>query len=108
MPAALHQSPERLAEVALGHHVVGERVENLVGVEGWDRLGAVPTRVPGGASEQPVACGGYGGRRLQIAGIRGESGRHRVAGNGPTVAPHHRPSPVIGGRRCRPSRSGPC
>ena len=32
-PAALHEPPERLGEVALGHDVVGERVEDLVGVE---------------------------------------------------------------------------
>ena len=47
-PAALHQPPEGLAEVALGHHVVGEGVEDLVGVERRDRLGAVPAGVARG------------------------------------------------------------
>ena len=32
-PAALHQPAERLGQVALGHHVVGERIEDLVGLE---------------------------------------------------------------------------
>ena len=35
-PAAVHQPAERLGEVALGHDVVGERVEDLVGVEVGD------------------------------------------------------------------------
>ena len=56
-PAALHQPAERLAEVALGHDVVGERVEDLVGVEGRDRLRAVPARVSGGPSEERIATG---------------------------------------------------
>ena len=37
-PAPLHQPPEGLLEVALGHHVVGQRIQDLVGVEvrdGW-------------------------------------------------------------------------
>ena len=35
-PAALHQPAQRLRQVALGHDVVGERVDDLVGIEVGD------------------------------------------------------------------------
>ena len=41
-PAAVHQAAERLGQVALGHDVVGEGIEDLVGVEVGDMLAAVP------------------------------------------------------------------
>ena len=50
-PAAVHQAAERLGEVALGHHVVGERVDDLVRVEVGDLLRPVPGRVAGGPGE---------------------------------------------------------
>ena len=58
-PAALDETPQRLPEVALGHHVLGERVEDLVGLEIHDRLRAVPARVASPSGERPV-----GGRGL--------------------------------------------
>ena len=51
-PAAVHQAAERLGEVALGHHVVGERVDDVVGVEVGDLLRPVPGRVAGRAGER--------------------------------------------------------
>ncbi len=77
-PAAIHQPTEGLGHVALGHHVVGERVEDLVGLEVGHLLAAVPGR---------VACrpGERIGRRLtalrrdarpQVPRIRGVRG-HR-------------------------------
>ena len=44
-PAAVHQPPQGLGEVALGHDVVGERVEDLVRGEVGDLLAAVPRRI---------------------------------------------------------------
>ncbi|MDO8484504.1 MAG: hypothetical protein Q7S35_06120 [Candidatus Limnocylindrales bacterium] len=41
-PAALHQASERLGQIPLGHHVIGERIENLVRIEIGDPLRAVP------------------------------------------------------------------
>ena len=86
-PAALHQPAERLAEVALGHDVVGQRVEDLVGVEGRDRLGAVPARVAGGPGEQRVAAARSPrpARAAEVARVRAEAAssaaRGRVAGH---------------------------
>ena len=51
-PAALHQAAQRLGEVALGHDVVGQRLEDLVGVEVGDLLAAVPARVAGTTGER--------------------------------------------------------
>ena len=45
-PATVHQPAERLGQVALGHDVVGERIEDLVRLEVGDLLAAVPGRVP--------------------------------------------------------------
>ena len=61
-PAALDEPPQRLADVALGHHVLGERVEDLVRLEVHDRLRAVPARVASLPGERPV-----GVRRLSPA-----------------------------------------
>lgn len=53
-PAPLAQPPQRGLDVALGHHVVGQRVEDLVRVQVGQRLAAVPGRVAGRPVEQPV------------------------------------------------------
>ncbi len=99
-PAALHQAAKRLGEVAFGHDVVRERVDDLVGVEGRNRLGAVPASVAGGTGEERVARGGARGGGLEVAWIRG-------------VARGHRPAQVWAGvwadsRRCRRFGAGPC
>ena len=52
-PAALHQPAEGLGEIALGHDVVRELVEDLVRVEVGDLLAAVPARVARTAREGP-------------------------------------------------------
>ena len=81
-PAAFHQAAERLGQVALGHHVVGERVEDLVGVEVGDMLAAVPGGVARRAGQRVGgrlrAARRTGARRIrpQIARIRGVRG-HR-------------------------------
>ena len=65
-PAALHQPAKRLGQVALGHDVVGQGVEDLIGIEVGDLLAAVPARVAGaprervgvvGAARRPAAVG---------------------------------------------------
>ena len=82
-PAAVHQPPERLGEVALGHDVVGERIEDLVGLEVGHLLAAVPGRVAGRPGERvggrlspphrrPRACA----FRRQVPRVRGVGG-HR-------------------------------
>ena len=43
-PAALDQAAQGLGDIALGHDVVGEGVEDLVGVEVGDLLASVPAR----------------------------------------------------------------
>ncbi len=101
-PAALHQPSQGLGEVALGHDVVGHRVEDLVRVEVGDLLAAVPAREPGlpgqrdlgGAARRRRGRRGRAGVRPQVGGIRREGG-------------HRRAARVIGGRR-RPRRSAPC
>ena len=83
-PAALHQPAERLGEVALGHDVVGERAQDLVGVEVGDLLAAVPGRVACRPGERVRAGGRAASERRpgplrlrpQIAWIRGVGG-HR-------------------------------
>ncbi len=82
-PAPIHQSPERLGEVALGHDVVRERVEDLVGLEVGHVLAAVPGRVAGSARERiggrlPPSHRRPGPRALrpQVPRIRGVR-RHR-------------------------------
>ncbi len=44
-PATIHQPSERLGDVAFGHHVVGERIEDLVRREVGHLLAAVPGRI---------------------------------------------------------------
>ena len=51
-PATLHQPAQCLGEIAVGHDVVRERVEDLVGVEVGDLLAAVPARVAGAPGER--------------------------------------------------------
>ena len=50
-PAAVHQPAQGLGEVALGHDVVGKRIEDLVGREVGDVLAAVPRRIAGARRE---------------------------------------------------------
>ena len=77
-PAAFHQPAERLGEVALGHDVVGQRIEDLVRVEVGDDLAAVPARVarrPGDRLGRRVAAPA-GDVRPQVPRVRGVRG-HR-------------------------------
>ena len=82
-PAAVHQAAERLGQVALGHDVVGEGIEDLVGLEVRDMLAAVPGGIARRAGQR-VGRGlataerrtGARGIRPQIAWIRGVRG-HR-------------------------------
>ena len=69
-PAALHQPSERLGDVALGHHVVGEGVEDLVGIEVGDELAAVPARIPGRAGQRVGAPSAAGPTPLRRAAAR--------------------------------------
>ena len=88
-PAALHQPAQGLGQVALGHDVVGHRVEDLVRVEVGDLLAAVPAREPGlpgegdlgGAARRRGGWRGRAGARPQVGGVRGEGG-HRRRGSG--------------------------
>ena len=100
-PATLHQPPECLREIALGHDVVGEGIEDLVGVERRDRLGPVPSGIARGASEQRVAGRRASRGRLEVSRIR-RVGRHRPQPRVVTGV-----NPVIAGRPCRPP-SDPC
>jgi hypothetical protein len=76
-PAALHQPPQRLGEVALGHDVIGERVEDLVGVERRDRLRSIPAGVARCAGEERVAAGDPPAGGPQVTRIRREAGHRR-------------------------------
>ena len=91
-PAALHQAAERLGEVALGHHVVGERVQDLVGIEVRRPAGAVPAGVPGAARQGRAVRGAVAEAGREVARVRRVGGHALV---------------VIGGRRSRPRRA-PC
>src|SRR6185295_18436803 len=111
-PAAVHQPPERLRQVAFRHHVVGEGVEDLVGLEIRDVLRSVPPRVArrtrqriGGGRGVARARSTRAGRPAgpfelgpQIARIRGVRG-HRWY----TTPPGTR-SLLSRRARCRPSR----
>ena len=96
-PASVHQAAERFGEVALGHHVVGERVDDLVGVEVGDLLRAVPGGIARSSGE------GVGGRPVRPWRHR----RAEVARIGRVAVAGHRTAPVTGGRRSRPG-PGPC
>ena len=54
VPAPLHEASQRFGQVAFGHDVIGQRIEDLVGIEGRDRLGAVPPRVARRPGQEPV------------------------------------------------------
>ena len=104
-PATFHQAPQRLGQVALGHDVVGERLEDLVGIEVGDPLGAVPAREPGRPGER---IGGFT-HLVGLGRARAGSDRRRepVA---PATGPRSRGSgeyAVTGGRPFRPG-CGPC
>ena len=53
---ALHQPAQGLAHVAVLQHVVGERIDDLVGGQVGDVLGAVPAAVLRGGRERRVAA----------------------------------------------------
>ena len=90
-PAALDETPQRLPDVALGHHVLGERVDDLVRLEIHDGLRAVPARVASPPGERTVGGRRLSpGRRAQMTGVGGVA-RHGVSAS----------------RACRPG-SGPC
>ena len=95
-PAALHQPAERLGEVALGHHVVGERVEDLVGVEVGDVLACRPSASTGRARASASA-----------ADSASATGRTRACRVRRQIAWIRRTSAVTGGRPSRRAR-GPC
>lgn len=95
-PATLHQAAQGLGEVALGHHVVRERVDDLFGIEVGELLAPVPARIPGALRQRvggvlPLA-GARTVQRGQVTRVR------RVRGH---------PGALIGGRSCRP-RCVPC
>ena len=92
------------AEVAIGHDVVRERVQDLVGVEVGDRLAPVPARIPRGPSD------GAGRDRRRSASVRRPSRAGAPpASPGPVDPGSTRSSgrAVIGGRRSRRGRD-PC
>jgi hypothetical protein len=75
-PAAIDEPPQRGLDVTVGHHVIGELVEDLVRVEVGQRLRAVPARVTRPVDEQSVA------RRdalaaAQVAPVRRPAGHRR-------------------------------
>ncbi len=72
-PAALHEPAERRLDIALGHHVVGERVEDLVRVEVGQRLAAVPRGVAGCPGQGDPARVEGRGAVPEVPAIRRES-----------------------------------
>ena len=84
-PAAFHEPAQRLGQVALGHHVVGERVEDLVRLEVGQLLAAVPGRVAGRPGERVGGRSARGpgrptGRARPRAGLRPQIPRIRGVG----------------------------
>ena len=75
-PTALHQPAERFGQVALRHEVVGQGLEDLVGVEVGQALGAVPTRVAGATGELRRRIVGAGDAAGEVARV-GRVGGHR-------------------------------
>ncbi len=110
-PATLHEPPQRPREVALGHEVVGERVEDLVGVEVRHRLGCRPSAssaLPGPGRQRarrPVgdrpAASPRPGRRDDPVGSPAR--RHRPVLR-PVLTAARRPVLVSRRCRCSPSR----
>ncbi len=72
-PAALHEPAEGRLDVTLGHHVVGERVEDLVSVEVGQRLAAVPRGVAGRPGQGDPARVEGRGAVPEVPAIRRES-----------------------------------
>ena len=94
-PATFHQSAERLGEVAFGHDVVGERVEDLVRVEVGYLLAAVPAPSSVRPGERGRAASGREPRRRRPRGTPAPD----------PVDPGSTRSPVVD----RPARDrGPC
>ena len=87
-PAALHQPTQRFGEVALGHHVVGKRLHDLVGGEVRDDLRPVPAREPGppGQRGEGVAVADRGVEIARIGRVRGHPGPSSVV-DGPADHP---------------------
>ena len=79
-PAALHQPPERLGQVAFGHDVVGQGRHDLVGIEVGQLLAPVPARVPRAPGQRrilgSVAAPVRREATAEVPRIRGV-GRHR-------------------------------
>ena len=69
-PAALHEAAERLGEVAVGHHVVGQRVHDLVRIEVRELLRPVPARVPGAARQRRARPGAVAEAGREVARVR--------------------------------------
>jgi hypothetical protein len=100
-PAPLHEASKGLGEIALGHHVVRQGIDDLVGIESGDRLCPVPARVAGGPGEERVAGGCSAGGRPEIAWIGAERG------HAPTPVRRTTDGALIAGRRS-PLRIDPC
>ena len=75
-PAAFHQPAQGLGQVALGHDVVRQRVEDLVRRQIGELLAAVPARVAGVPREDVVAVTDRRDAAAEIARI-GRIGGHR-------------------------------
>ncbi len=79
-PATVHQPAQRLGQVALGHDVVGERVEDLVRLEIGDLLAAVPGRVPGRPGQRVCGRLSSSHRRAGACALRPKVPRVRRVG----------------------------
>ncbi len=75
--SSLEQAPQRLVEVALGHEVVGQRIYDLVGIEGGDCLRPIPARVANGTDPTATRSGTLRGLSCEVAGIRRVGGHRR-------------------------------
>ncbi len=79
-PAALEQSTQRLGHVALGHDIVGERLEDLVRVEVRDHLLTVPAQEARLVRETLI--GPCSGRPRRVRPAAGATRPPRSSGSG--------------------------
>ena len=93
-PATLHQPAQRLGEIAVGHDVVRELVEDLVRAEVGHLLAPVPARVAGAPGER--------GQRVVVS-----APRCRAGGTRPSRSRGSGVYEVTGGRPSRLARA-PC
>ena len=112
-PAALHQPAERLGDVAFGHDVVGEGIEDLVGIEVGRRTGCRPSAniaPPGSTRRRPTPLrlrrGGRARRAAPAPARPAAPGARPAAPSGPRSRGSGEYA-VTGGRPSRPG-SGPC